>query len=409
MKKIVQLGSTALVGLLVASTFLPQASHAGAIDGTWSLVADIKGTEIPFRLDIRETNQAAQGHFFDGAHPTNPSVNGTYRNGTLHLEFPSYAAVLDAHVEKGELTGQYAIGDNVVTIHGARAKGAPHYDAGAPNIDGEWIIPNESPKGEKAWRLIIHQKKSYLEASILRIDGDTGTLNGGYRDGAFRVSHYAGERPGLLILTPQPDGSLKLNLTAGSAPRELVALRPAQAAALGAVPTEPTKHTGVANAAEPFEFAFKDLNGQLVTNKDARFQGKVVLVNITGSWCPNCHDEAPFLEALYKKYGKDGLEIVALDFEPGEQLANPTRLHAFIKRYGLTYPVLLAGEPKEAAAKIPQASNLNAWPTTFFVGRDGLVKTVHVGFTSPGSGARDAETRAEVEGDVVALLGLAQR
>ncbi len=409
MRNIVQLGSVALAGLLVNSALLLQPSAAGAIDGTWALVADIKGTDIPFRLDVREINHTAQGHFFDGTHPTNPSTAGSYRDGLLHLEFPSYAAVLDAHIEKGELTGQYAIGDNVVAIHGARAKTAPHYDVGAPNIDGEWIIPNESPKGEKAWRLIIHQKKSYLEASILRIDGDTGTLNGGYKDGAFRVSHYAGERPGLLVLVPQADGSLKLSLTVGSGTRDLVAVRPAQALALGAVPTEPTKHTGVANAAEPFQFAFNDLSGQLVTNKDARFQGKVVLVNITGSWCPNCHDEAPFLEALYKKYGKDGLEIVALDFEPGEQLTNPTRLNAFIKRYGLTYPVLLAGEPKEAVAKIPQASNLNAWPTTFFVGRDGLVKSVHVGFTSPGSGARDAETRADVESEVVSLLGLAQR
>jgi len=70
--------------------------------------------------------------------------------------------------------------------------------------------------------------------------------------------------------------------------------------------------------------------------------------------------------------------------------------------------VLLAGETSQLGAKIPQAVNLNAWPTTFFLGRDGRVKGVHSGFTSPGSGARDAQTRAAVEHEVEVLLAQAR-
>jgi thiol-disulfide isomerase/thioredoxin len=91
----------------------------------------------------------------------------------------------------------------------------------------------------------------------------------------------------------------------------------------------------------------------------------VVLINITGSWCPNCHDEAPFLAELDRKYRAQGLEIVALSFEEAEQLPNPRRLRAFIKKYGLDYTVLLAGETGEAKDKLTQAVNWNAWPTTF--------------------------------------------
>ena len=57
--------------------------------------------------------------------------------------------------------------------------------------------------------------------------------------------------------------------------------------------------------AEPFRFSFPDMQGQIVSNTDARFRGKVVLVNISGSWCPNCHDEAPFLSALYKQVPRE--------------------------------------------------------------------------------------------------------
>jgi thiol-disulfide isomerase/thioredoxin len=128
------------------------------------------------------------------------------------------------------------------------------------------------------------------------------------------------------------------------------------------------------------------------------------VVDIMGRWCPNCHDEAPFLQALYARHHHEGLEVVALDFEQPDQLARPDRLRAFIQRYGLTYTVLLAGQPKEAPAKLPQTVNLNAWPTTFFLGRDGRVKAVHVGFTSPASGQRDVETKAAFEHEVTTLL-----
>ena len=74
---------------------------------------------------------------------------------------------------------------------------------------------------------------------------------------------------------------------------------------------------------EPFRFSFPDLSGKLVSNTDRQFAGKVVLVNISGSWCPNCHDEAPFLASLYRKYRAKGLEIVTLSFEEPDQLANP--------------------------------------------------------------------------------------
>ena len=189
-----------------------------------------------------------------------------------------------------------------------------------------------------------------------------------------------------------------------SGAKTLSALRPAAAAAIGATPEDPTGHTSVRDPNEPLRFSFPDLSGRVVAQGDAQFKGKVVLVNLMGSWCPNCHDEAPFLQGLYKKYRAKGLEIVALDFEQPDQLADPRRLRAFIERYGVSYTVLLAGQPKEVNEKLPQAVGLNAWPTTFLIGRDGKVRGAHVGFTSPGSGARDLETRTAFEKSVTDLL-----
>jgi hypothetical protein len=74
---------------------------------------------------------------------------------------------------------------------------------------------------------------------------------------------------------------------------------------------------------------------------------------------------------------------VNLSFEEADQLKDPTRLRAFIEKYGLTYTVLVAGETEQLNEKIPQGVNLNCWPTSFFLGRDGRVREVHAGFAGP--------------------------
>jgi hypothetical protein len=115
-------------------------------------------------------------------------------------------------------------------------------------------------------------------------------------------------------------------------------------------------------------------------------------------------DEAPFLPDLYRKYHAQGLEIVALDFEEPEQRKDPTRLQAFIKKYGIQYTYLLAGEPSELQAKLPQALNLNSWPTTFFLGRDGKVKAIHAGFAAPPSGEFNTALKQETASRIQKLL-----
>jgi thiol-disulfide isomerase/thioredoxin len=278
-----------------------------------------------------------------------------------------------------------------------------------PKIAGIWIIPTESPKGEHAWRLIVHQTGSTATATILRIDGDTGTLAGQYYDGSFHLSHFQDTRPAVLEVTPVSDGSLALRLAGphvGAKPGEteisLVAVRPTSKDA--PKPDDAEGHTSVRDPSQHFQFRFPDLEGKTISNTDVQFKDKVVLVNITGSWCPNCHDEAPYLEELYRKYHSQGLEIVALDFEEADQKQTLTRLHAFLQKYGITYTYLLAGEPAQLTEKTPQAVRLNAWPTSFLLGKDGLVRFVETGFPSAGSAAFYSEARRRYAANIEKLL-----
>jgi thiol-disulfide isomerase/thioredoxin len=163
-------------------------------------------------------------------------------------------------------------------------------------------------------------------------------------------------------------------------------------------------HTTVRDANEKFAFNFPDADGKLVSNDDPRFKGKVVLAIVTETWCPNCHDEARFLVELDKKYRDKGLAIVALDFEEPEQQGSLARERAFVKQYGVKYTYLVAGAPTDMWEKVPQLVNLNTWPATVFVGRDGLVKGVHSGFASPASGEFNRQLKKEFTSKIEELL-----
>src|SRR5262249_21174523 len=99
-----------------------------------------------------------------------------------------------------------------------------------------------------------------------------------------------------------------------------------------------------------------------------------------------------------------GLEVVLLDFEQPDQLKDPVRLRAYIARYGIEYTVLLAGEPGQLAAKMPQTANLNSFPTTFLLDRSGKVRNGHAGFASPASGKFHTDHKNRVTAEVEHLL-----
>ncbi len=393
-----------IVALLALATMTSSAAPAGSLlDGNWDAAVTVNGVEIPFRFEIVTKHGAPVASFFNGDLRITSTASRP-REGGVVLTFAQYGATLDLSVEPGRLTGEYRRGTR--TIYPFKATPAAPASSAAPvsaaAITGTWIVPAKSSKGEKAWRFIARQDGALVTASILRVDGDTGTLTGTFRDGRYVLSHFSGARPLLLEVTPQPDGTLKLRQNGRT---EILAVREGddRAGEIG-TPADPELHTTVADASEPFRFSFPDLSGRIVSNTDPQFAGKVLLVNISGSWCPNCHDEAPFLASLYDTYHRRGLEVVTLAFEEQEQLADPVRLRAFIESYGLRHTFLLAGVPDQLKEKVPQAVNLDAFPTTFIVGRDGRVRTVHAGFPGPGSGAFYRQAQHELSSQIERLL-----
>jgi thiol-disulfide isomerase/thioredoxin len=172
---------------------------------------------------------------------------------------------------------------------------------------------------------------------------------------------------------------------------------------------DPAEHTSVKDPNEPLQFSFPDLNGHIVSNSDSRFRGKVLVIDVAGSWCPNCHDEAPFLQALYRKYHRRGLEVVTLSFEEPEQFANPVRLRAFVKDFGSSTRCYW---PARSMTCMPSCRRRWIWMPTrrrSFIGRDGLVKGVHAGFAAAATGDFNIQLRMDFTATIERLLAQKSR
>lgn len=160
---------------------------------------------------------------------------------------------------------------------------------------------------------------------------------------------------------------------------------------------------------ERIGFRFPDLDSNMVSLTDDRFKNKVVVIQIMGSWCPNCLDETEFLSAYYKKNKGRGVEMLALAYEYTTDFQRARKsITKFKQKYAVDYPMLITGVSSVDSLKtektLPQITPIKAFPSTIFIGKDGKVKKFHTGFYGPGAGVYYEDFKKEFEETVTALL-----
>lgn len=145
------------------------------------------------------------------------------------------------------------------------------------------------------------------------------------------------------------------------------------------------------------EFSLPDLEGRNVSLRDERFKGKVVLVDLFGSWCEPCRRETPFLIRMQEKYGERGLSIVGISFERGRDAeARRKAIRRYAAAKEIDYPVLDGGGTGDVEAKLPSLRGFSGFPTGIFIGREGTVRHVEVGFYGP--------SQKNIESTIIELL-----
>jgi len=384
----------ALLFLLGCATAGTDAGGEG-IDGHWRAQLDLAGGPLRFHMDLNGEG-GASGTLCNGGICDALSDVRSLPGDSLLLEIGDYDAVIRAHVSADSLVGFYRnVGNRGPrTIPFRATRGSWPVEAPPASITGSWdaiFTPDDSPSPRV---LELRDTERGLEGTVISNTGDSGLFWGGASDGQFVMSHFDGSF--VYMLTGGLDGdTLRGVFHAGAtSQRPFVAVRSTGAPHLKA----PTELVTV-DATTAFEWDFPDVDGNFVSNLDERFQGKVVIVEIFGTWCPTCHDSAPTMVKLYDMFHDRGLEIVGLSYEvTGNPEVDGPLVRRFGEKFGIEYPLLLAGvndddSPRETQ---PQLSGPIAFPTAIFIDPSGQVRRVHSGFYGPALGEVHEELEQEL-------------
>ncbi|WP_432411252.1 peroxiredoxin family protein [Rasiella sp. SM2506] len=219
--------------------------------------------------------------------------------------------------------------------------------------------------------------------------GDYRYLDGSVENDTLRLSTFDGAHAFLFEAKIQGDSVMNGMFYSGNHWKEPFSARKNEAYEL----PRADSLTFLRDGYEKLEFTFPDTNGKEVSLADDRFKNKVVIVQIMGTWCPNCLDETRYYTDYYNKNKNENLEFVSLAFEyaPTEEKAM-AGINRLKEKVGVPYPILLAqygsSDKKKANQKLPMLSDVLSYPTTIFIDKAGAVRKIHTGFNGPATGEK---------------------
>ena len=157
------------------------------------------------------------------------------------------------------------------------------------------------------------------------------------------------------------------------------------------------------------DFKFPDLNGRPVSINDSEFKNKVVIIQILGSWCPNCMDETAFLSQYYRNNKQKGIAIIGLAYEYSTNFQRSVlSLSKFKDKFNITYPLLITGvtvnDSLRTEKTLPQVTPIKVFPSTIFIDKKGNVRKFDTGFFGPSTGQHYEEFKKEFNETVQSLL-----
>ena len=269
------------------------------------------------------------------------------------------------------------------------SKRFPVYQAPLFNITGRWSVhfkgTNDSTESIGEFR----QSGSHITGTFLTITGDYRYLEGVVSGDTLKLSTFDGGHA--YYFTSKILDSNRMTegfYYAGAVSVETwVAEKNAQAK----LPDE-FSQTQLRNSDNAIlHFRFPDLNGRMMSLQDPAFRNKVVIIQILGSWCPNCMDETHFLAPWYIQNKSRPIAIIGLAYERTTSVANTKRLlQPFITRFNVTYPILATGvsvnDSLRTEKTIPEIQKIIGFPTTIFIDKKGVVRKIETGFNGPGTG-----------------------
>ena len=274
------------------------------------------------------------------------------------------------------------------------------------NISGRWAVifsgnnTNELSVGE------FKQVDNKLTGTFLNASGDYRYLEGIATNDSLFLSGFDGGHAFLFTAKIENNNQIVNGVyysggtykESWSAIKDNNAKVPLESVAMHLKPQEESLH-----------FMFKDLEGKTVSINDDRFKNKVIVIQLMGSWCPNCMDETAFLSEYYNKNKQRGIEVIALAYEYTTDWERSKRsLQKFKDRYNVQYTILNTGVAVTDSLKtektLPELTPIKSFPSSIIIDKKGKVRKLDTSFNGPATGKHYIIYKKEFEETINSLL-----
>ena len=364
---------------------------------------------LPFNFNLKSTGSGTYAIELYNADETIFIDEIKVKKDSVVIRFPVFEGYLAGKFTAKEIMGKF-IKENEETVlpfravHGIKERfksdGIPN-----TNISGDWEVEFRPDNGESYMaKGIFRQVDDKVSGTFRTSTGDYRFLEGINSVDSVKFSTFDGTRAYLFKAKTTDTSMVGVFYTGKDSKEHFVAKRNENYE----LPNSETL-TYMKKGHDKLSFSFPDSEGNLVSLSDPVFKDKVVIVQIMGTWCPNCLDETKFLVDYLQKNSKEKIAVIALAFEYAK--TEEAAFKAIIRlkdRIGVEYPILLAqygGIDKEMAQeKLPMLNHVFSFPTTIIIDKKGDVQKIYTGFNGPATGSNYDSFKKDFHNFILQLL-----
>jgi thiol-disulfide isomerase/thioredoxin len=369
--------------ILVASPLHSVAQHKFS-SGKWTAQLQLSPTvSMPVFLSLESNDWVIQN-----GDERIPLIRQAHSSDSIDFHFPNFDSFIRVKATKKSMTGFWY--NRLKGMHykipfsANLSKKTKPVKPSSNTISGKWEVVF-SPGTESAYPAVgvFEQTGSRITGTFLTETGDYRFLEGSWIDNTLQLAAFDGSHAFFFTANYQ-DNQLTGTFYSGNHwqtswtafPNEQASLRDADSITL-------------IQEEKQIAFSFPDLQGNLYTYPNEELKGKVVIMQLMGSWCPNCLDESLFYKSLQEKYGNQGLVVVSLCYEIPKSLEQ--KIHSVERmkqRNELDFLFLIAGDAQKnlASTHFPMLNEIISFPTSLFINKKGEIVRIHTGFSGPGTG-----------------------
>jgi thiol-disulfide isomerase/thioredoxin len=379
-------------------------------DGIWRGTLEVKENTAPFLFEVSHHGaDSTVVTLMNGEERV--ALNGvSFKGDSVIIPIESFDAQIRAAVQEGSLSGRFLknyvkndAGVRFLARFDNKLRFEPVASPATVRLDGKWDVLFIDSKGEAEHNVGIFQsEKGIITGSVLTPSGDLRFLEGTYTQTGAHLSAFAGQSPYLLEVSFKDNNHFEGTFFTTKGKTRLEGTRNDKAGL-----ADPYNQTHMKPGKDRLNFSLPNTDGKKVSLTDERYRGKVGIVSILGSWCPNCMDEMKYLAPWYKANKNRGVEVIGLAFERKDDFDYArAALLRMKKRYATEYELLFGGQVgSEATGKaLPEMEKVASYPTMIFIDKKGKVRKIHTGFNGPATGLFYKEFQHEFNALVDELL-----